>query len=79
MHTCPLRCLCDCAQSQRLWRCSAPAKSVTKYNMTTFAMALNELPDVLAQKLPPTDSRLRPDQRLLELGQYDEANKCAAA
>lgn len=26
------------------------------------------------EKLPPTDSRLRPDQRSLENGEYDKAN-----
>lgn len=26
------------------------------------------------EKLPPTDSRLRPDQRHLENGEYDKAN-----
>jgi Oxysterol-binding protein len=26
------------------------------------------------EKLPPTDSRLRPDQRCLEIGEYDNAN-----
>jgi oxysterol-binding protein 1 len=26
------------------------------------------------EKLPPTDSRLRPDQRCLENGEYDKAN-----
>lgn len=28
----------------------------------------------LQDKLPPTDSRLRPDQRHLENGEYEEAN-----
>jgi oxysterol-binding protein 1 len=26
------------------------------------------------EKLPPTDSRLRPDQRYLENGEYEKAN-----
>jgi len=26
------------------------------------------------EKLPPTDSRLRPDQRFLENGEYEKAN-----
>lgn len=29
---------------------------------------------VLKEKLPPTDSRLRPDQKHLESGEYDAAN-----
>lgn len=32
-------------------------------------MALNEMTDTIKDKLPPTDSRLRPDSRLLEEGQ----------
>lgn len=46
------------------------------YNMTKWAITLN--PDVTAEErafLPPTDSRLRPDQRALERGQFDLGNK----
>ncbi|XP_042048641.1 oxysterol-binding protein-related protein 1D-like [Salvia splendens] len=51
-------------------------KSVTKtrYNLTPFAISLNELTPGLRDKLPPTDSRLRPDQRHLENGEYELAN-----
>ncbi|GLU06124.1 hypothetical protein SLE2022_231820 [Rubroshorea leprosula] len=51
-------------------------KSVTKtrYNLTPFAISLNELTPGLLEKLPPTDSRLRPDQRYLENGEYELAN-----
>ncbi|XP_051122199.1 oxysterol-binding protein-related protein 1D [Andrographis paniculata] len=51
-------------------------KSVTKtrYNLTPFAISLNELTSGLKEKLPPTDSRLRPDQRHLENGEYEFAN-----
>ncbi|KAK9276528.1 hypothetical protein L1049_006062 [Liquidambar formosana] len=51
-------------------------KSVTKtrYNLTPFAISLNELTLGLLEKLPPTDSRLRPDQRHLENGEYELAN-----
>lgn len=51
-------------------------KSVTKtrYNLTPFAISLNELTPGLQDKLPPTDSRLRPDQRHLENGEYELAN-----
>ncbi|KAL2332715.1 hypothetical protein Fmac_013928 [Flemingia macrophylla] len=48
--------------------------SRTRYNLSPFAISLNEiLPDLL-EKLPPTDSRLRPDQRHLENGEYELAN-----
>jgi hypothetical protein len=40
--------------------------------MGTMAISLNDLSDTAASQLPPTDSRLRPDQRLLERGLYDQ-------
>ncbi|KAK4399665.1 Oxysterol-binding protein-related protein 1D [Sesamum angolense] len=46
----------------------------TRYNLTPFAISLNELTPELQKKLPPTDSRLRPDQRHLENGEYELAN-----
>ncbi|XP_039133491.1 LOW QUALITY PROTEIN: oxysterol-binding protein-related protein 1D [Dioscorea cayenensis subsp. rotundata] len=46
----------------------------TRYNLTPFAISLNELAPSLLEKLPPTDSRLRPDQRHLENGEYELAN-----
>ncbi|XP_058102069.1 oxysterol-binding protein-related protein 1D isoform X1 [Magnolia sinica] len=51
-------------------------KSVTqtRYNLTPFAISLNELTPGLLERLPPTDSRLRPDQRHLENGEYEMAN-----
>ncbi|KAI4375121.1 hypothetical protein MLD38_013030 [Melastoma candidum] len=57
-----------------LWRRSKPAIFPTRYNLTRFAITLNELTPGLKEKLPPTDSRLRPDQRYLENGEYDMAN-----
>ena len=43
------------------------------YGFTTFAAALNQITPVEAEHLPPTDSRLRPDQRALEDGDLDRA------
>lgn len=40
------------------------------YFFTALALTLNELEDGVA----PTDSRRRPDQRLMEDGRWDEAN-----
>uniref|UniRef100_A0A671WZA2 Oxysterol-binding protein n=1 Tax=Sparus aurata TaxID=8175 RepID=A0A671WZA2_SPAAU len=40
-----------------------PKDDVLYYGFSTFAMELNELPPELKPLLPPTDSRLRPDQR----------------
>ncbi|XP_045468816.1 oxysterol-binding protein 1 isoform X2 [Harmonia axyridis] len=41
------------------------------YNLSVFACQLNEMEEGVA----PTDSRLRPDQRLMEMGKWDEANE----
>ncbi|KAI4317338.1 hypothetical protein L6164_025212 [Bauhinia variegata] len=46
----------------------------TRYNLSPFAISLNEITPGLLEKLPPTDSRLRPDQRHLENGEYELAN-----
>ncbi|XP_027334223.1 oxysterol-binding protein-related protein 1D isoform X2 [Abrus precatorius] len=48
--------------------------SKTRYNLSPFAISLNEILPGLIEKLPPTDSRLRPDQRHLENGEYELAN-----
>lgn len=40
--------------------------------MTPWTLALNEVASGLERLLPATDTRLRPDIRALELGQYDK-------
>lgn len=45
------------------------------YGLTTFAASLNEITPIEQGKLPPTDSRLRPDQRALEDGDLDRAEQ----
>ncbi|KAJ3219695.1 hypothetical protein HDU67_010057 [Dinochytrium kinnereticum] len=45
------------------------------FNQTPFAMKLNELSETLRPYLPPTDSRLRQDQRAMEEGMWEDANK----
>ncbi|VFQ83923.1 unnamed protein product [Cuscuta campestris] len=62
------------SEAHLLWKRSKPPKDPTRYNLTRFAITLNELTPVLKEKLPPTDSRLRPDQRCLENGEYEKAN-----
>ncbi|KAK6246157.1 hypothetical protein QUC31_000925 [Theobroma cacao] len=62
------------SESRLLWKRSKPPKYATRYNLTRFAITLNELTPGLKEKLPPTDSRLRPDQRYLENGEYEMAN-----
>lgn len=45
------------------------------YGLTTFAATLNEVTPIEDGKIPPTDSRLRPDQRALEDGDLDRAEE----
>lgn len=44
------------------------------YHFTDFTLQLNMITPELSKKLPPTDSRLRPDQRYLESGDLKLAN-----
>ena len=44
-----------------------------QYHYSDFTLQLNHLPDGLRTKLPPTDSRFRPDQRALENGDVEQA------
>ncbi|KAK2768902.1 hypothetical protein FQN53_006249 [Emmonsiellopsis sp. PD_33] len=48
-------------------------KAPKNYGFTSFAVSLNEVTPIETGKLPLTDSRLRPDQRLLEEGDVDRA------
>lgn len=53
------------------WKRRMPPIDADKYyGFTILAAQLNELEEGVA----PTDSRLRPDQRLMEEGKWDEAN-----
>ncbi|CAH8609133.1 unnamed protein product [Dicrocoelium dendriticum] len=55
-----------------LWRVQPlPAGSEDMYHFSLFTMELNEPEDGVA----PTDSRLRPDQRYMEDGDWDKANE----
>ena len=57
---------------KEIWVAHGPLpNSERQYGFTEFSMTLNE-PDESATC--PTDSRLRPDQRLLEDGKVDEAS-----
>lgn len=50
-------------------------KPTAPFNLTPFAITLNDCPPMLRRQLPPTDCRLRPDQRTFEMGQYERANE----
>lgn len=56
-----------------LWQVKERAPS--PFNLTEFAISLNALPERLKSWLAPTDTRFRPDQRAMELGQFDRAFK----
>lgn len=59
-----------------IWkRAPIPPDSDIQYNFSSFAMRLNELPEQLKSFLCPTDSRLRPDQRAMEEGDFDSASR----
>lgn len=61
-------------RSQVLWQKNPPPENPTRYQLTTYAIQLNEITDGLREKLAPTDSRLRPDQSFTERGMWEEAN-----
>lgn len=46
-----------------------------KFGFTEFAGTLNKITDLERDKLPPNDSRLRPDMQHYEIGNIDEAEK----
>lgn len=50
---------------QRIWE-KFKTDTYENYYFTDFSSNLNSLPEELRKELPPTDSRLRPDQRALE-------------
>ncbi|KAJ9638275.1 hypothetical protein H2199_006962 [Coniosporium tulheliwenetii] len=52
---------------------SHPRPQGIPFNLTPFGLTLNALPERLRPLLPPTDCRLRPDQRAMEDGEYDKA------
>ncbi|XP_071499105.1 oxysterol-binding protein-related protein 6-like [Diadema antillarum] len=57
------------ASAKCVWRAaSMPANHQLYYGFSRFAIELNELDPYTQDSLPPTDSRFRPDQRLLEEG-----------
>jgi oxysterol-binding protein 1 len=60
------------SQAVLIWEIH-PRPSGIPFNLTPFVVTLNALPDNLRPHLAPTDTRLRPDQRAMEDGEYDFA------
>jgi oxysterol-binding protein-related protein 3/6/7 len=62
------------AAGHEIWRAgSLVDKAAQTYGMPVFAATLNEVTALEQGKLPPTDCRLRPDQRLAEQGDLEQA------
>ncbi|OTB09257.1 hypothetical protein M426DRAFT_316546 [Hypoxylon sp. CI-4A] len=62
--------------SQELWKAGPLVPNAPNtYGLTTFSATLNETTQIEKGRLPPTDTRLRPDQRLAEEGKLDEAEE----
>ena len=59
-------------QAFLVWEASKRPTGIP-FNLTPFVLTLNAVPDKLRTHLPPTDTRLRPDQRAMEDGEYDFA------
>ncbi|MCJ1437188.1 hypothetical protein MMC27_006573 [Xylographa pallens] len=61
-------------RSQNIWNIGELAADASKcYGFPTFTASLNEIIERDQDKLPPTDSRFRPDQRAAEEGDWDKA------
>lgn len=62
-----------------IWRVGDLVDKPTQhYGFTTFAASLNQITSIETQHLPPTDSRLRPDQKAHEDGELDRAEALKA-
>jgi hypothetical protein len=58
-----------------LWKRKPLSEDAGKwFNQTEFAMTLNQIWPGMDKDVCPTDSRLRPDQRAMEDGDYDKAS-----
>jgi oxysterol-binding protein-related protein 3/6/7 len=59
-----------------IWRAGKLVDNAAQvYGLTAFAASLNEITPLEKGKAAPTDSRMRPDQRLAEEGKLDDAEK----
>lgn len=66
----------DSAHLRVLWRTTPfPRNAPEYYGFTSFGITLNDITPDLEGKLPPTDSRFRPDVRALEEGNLDLAEQ----
>ncbi|KAI1462720.1 Oxysterol-binding protein-domain-containing protein [Annulohypoxylon moriforme] len=64
------------ATKNEIWKAGQVVPNAPNtYGLTTFSATLNETTQIEKGRLPPTDTRLRPDQRLAEEGRLDEAEE----
>jgi 5-oxoprolinase (ATP-hydrolysing) len=64
------------AGGEEIWKVGSLVENAAQtYGLTTFAAGLNEITPLEKGRLPPTDTRLRPDQRLAEQGDLDGAEE----
>jgi len=61
----------------QLWRNTK--KPPAPFNLTPFAITLNDIPSGLENYLAPTDCRLRTDMRAFENAEYDKAQMLKTA
>ncbi|OZJ03117.1 hypothetical protein BZG36_03882 [Bifiguratus adelaidae] len=57
-----------------LWKRHPFHTEKVPYNLTNFAITLNDLPEILSKYIAPTDCRFRPDQKAMENCEYDLAS-----
>jgi oxysterol-binding protein 1 len=62
----------DTTKAFLIWQANPRPKGIP-FNLTPFVLTFNHIDDKLRPWIAPTDSRLRPDQRAMEEGQYDLA------
>jgi len=62
----------DQSRAFLIWQAN-PRPPGIPFNLTPFVLTFNHIDDKLRPWLAPTDSRLRPDQRAMEEGEYDFA------
>ncbi|KAK5781667.1 oxysterol-binding protein related protein OSH3 PWA37_004564 [Arxiozyma heterogenica] len=66
----------DLKTNKVIWKTGELVKNAKiKYGYTKFAANLNDITVIEKGKLPPTDSRLRPDVRAYENGDVEEAER----
>ncbi|PHH83344.1 hypothetical protein CDD82_1857 [Ophiocordyceps australis] len=64
------------AASEEVWKVGNMVDNAAHtYGLTQFAATLNEITEIEKDKMAPTDTRRRPDQRFVEQGRLDEAEE----